>query len=241
MQIFGFEFRPKIWSTLLTIIIVALFVKLGIWQLHRYHYKKAIQDDFAARVNLAPQPLAVVLDQFQKNSDDFRFRPVIIKGQYDTHQILWDNRIVNSQVGYDVITPLKINDHSAVLVDRGFVPANAMREVIANIDAPTTRIAIEGLLSVPSKNFVLGPEIEAGETKWPVKVMRIDPNLLSQKLGYSLMPYLILLKPNQSNGFVRQWQMPNMMAERSLGYAFQWFAFAVTLLVIYFAMNSRRR
>ena len=66
--------------------------------------------------------------------------------------------------------------------------------------------------------------------------MRIDPPVLAHALQHPLLPYIILLSPNEVSGFSREWSPPQLFAERSLGYAFQWLAFAIVLIIIYIVM-----
>ena len=70
----------------------------------------------------------------------------------------------------------------------------------------------------------------------------IDYERLSDALGYQLLPAVILLDPQQPHGYLRDWRpgFGGFGPERHLGYAVQWFALALTLIVIYVVMNTRR-
>ncbi|MCD6047718.1 MAG: hypothetical protein K0S08_1365 [Gammaproteobacteria bacterium] len=235
MNFYRYRFAPPIWATLLTLVLLALFVKLSIWQWHRYHYKKAMQESYAAEMAASPVPLLTTENQQQIN-----FKHVIATGKYDPRQFLLDNRIHNGQVGFDVITPLKLTNNQVILVDRGFVAANASRQILQNINSPNQEIQITGFLTKPEKGFILGSIIEPAQSQWPYKIMSISPEILSKQLGYPLSANIILLAPQAPSGFLRQWSAPNLWADRSLGYCFQWLAFAVLLLIIYIVMNLKK-
>jgi surfeit locus 1 family protein len=235
MNIYRYRFTPPIWATLLTLVLLALFVKLSIWQWHRYHYKKAMQESYATEMAAPPAPLLS-----SNNEPQASFKHVIATGKYDPRQFLLDNRIHNGQVGFDIITPFKLANNQVILVDRGFVAANASRQVLQDINPPSQEIKITGFLTKPEKGFTLGSMIEPGQSQWPYKIMSINPEILSKQLGHPLSPNIILLAPQTPNGFLRQWSAPNLWAERSLGYCFQWLAFAVLLLIIYIAMNLKK-
>jgi surfeit locus 1 family protein len=51
---------------------------------------------------------------------------------------------------------------------------------------------------------------------------------------------LVLLDPNQADGYLRQWQPPGFPPIRHIAYAVQWFSLAAALVVIYFVTNLRR-
>jgi surfeit locus 1 family protein len=55
-----------------------------------------------------------------------------------------------------------------------------------------------------------------------------------------LLGYQLLLDADQAGGFVRQWGPRSMAPEKHLGYAVQWFGFAVTLVVMYVVLGMRR-
>ena len=51
---------------------------------------------------------------------------------------------------------------------------------------------------------------------------------------------LVLLDPGEPDGYVRHWSPPGFPPLRHIGYAVQWFALALTLLVIWVVTNLRR-
>src|SRR6202034_3263269 len=72
-----------------------------------------------------------------------RYAQVRLQGSYDgAHQFLLDNMSHNGQPGYEVLTPLRLNDGRIVVVNRGFVPLTASRrqlpDVRIDVTAPQT-------------------------------------------------------------------------------------------------------
>ena len=63
---------------------------------------------------------------------------------------------------------------------------------------------------------------------------------LAQELGYALLPVVLLLDPDQDQGFARDWTPLQFGPERNVGYAVQWFGLAAALLVIYLVVNTRK-
>jgi surfeit locus 1 family protein len=60
-------------------------------------------------------------------------------------------------------------------------------------------------------------------------------------LGEAVESRILLLDPGRPDGFEREWR-PSLGfgPERHLGYAIQWFALALTLVVIFIALSLKR-
>ena len=56
-----------------------------------------------------------------------------------------------------------------------------------------------------------------------------------------IQPFVIREEGAVRDGLVRDWEPPDFGIDRHYGYAFQWFALAVTILVFYAITRHRRR
>ena len=63
---------------------------------------------------------------------------------------------------------------------------------------------------------------------------------LEKALGLDLVPGLVLLDADQPDGFRRNWRPSDFGPERHIGYAVQWFALAITLVVLFLAWSFRK-
>jgi surfeit locus 1 family protein len=63
---------------------------------------------------------------------------------------------------------------------------------------------------------------------------------LRAALGRPLEDRIVLLDPEQPDGFVRAWQPSVFPPERHLSYAVTWFALAATVVVLFVALNLRQ-
>jgi surfeit locus 1 family protein len=99
------------------------------------------------------------------------------------------------------------------------------------------RRALSGRLDEwPRAGIKLAAGAEAG---WPRRVSFPSLAELEGALGRGLYPKLLLMDPAVADGFVRDWQPSGMAPERHVGYAVQWYALALTLLVIWVVVNLR--
>jgi cytochrome oxidase assembly protein ShyY1 len=63
---------------------------------------------------------------------------------------------------------------------------------------------------------------------------------LAVDLGRELAPRQVLLDPAVPDGYVRDWVVPGTPADRHLGYAVQWFAFAAVAAAIWLVLSVRK-
>ncbi len=64
---------------------------------------------------------------------------------------------------------------------------------------------------------------------------------MQAQLGAPLLPFVLRLSPHSEHGYVREWQTrTGLSPERHVGYAVQWFALAVALVVLCIWVAVRR-
>jgi surfeit locus 1 family protein len=156
---------------------------------------------------------------------------------------LIDNMVNTGRAGYFVITPFALTGGGRVLVNRGWVPLGASRA-----DRPAIAVAgdtrrVHGRAdNLPSPGIQLGTKDRLAPP-YPVVAAFPTHAELAQLLGESSWTKatdLVLLDPVEPDGYVRSWAPPGFPPMRHIGYAVQWFALALTLLVIYVVTNLRR-
>jgi surfeit locus 1 family protein len=227
------RFRPGLPATLFTAFFLPVLLALGAWQADRAGQKQALYDDFAA----GGEP--VVLDGTSPGLRALpRYTPVRAMGRYETaRQFLLDNMVEGGQAGYRVLTPLLMEDGGAVIVDRGWVPRDFAAAGPPPIEVPGDRRAVSGLLDFPPRpGIVLETTLAPG---WPKVVQFPTIDELSSALELELVPGLLLLDPSAPDGYRRDWRPSDFGPERHVGYAFQWFALALTLVILYLAWSFR--
>ncbi|MBI5041769.1 MAG: SURF1 family protein [Gammaproteobacteria bacterium] len=239
VRIGSYEFRLGLWLSVGGVLVLALLVSLGFWQLHRAEQKRVLLQAYGDRPSDSP----ILLGRDFVPTPDWRYRRAQTLGTYDAdHQFLLDNRVYQGQVGYYVLTPLRLaHTDLAVLVNRGWVPQGATRADLPALPAPTgSALSVEGLIDIPpEKTFVLG-EGEDRAPGWPKVLQQVRLNLQAQQLGVRLIPMILLLAPDQPAGFVREWKPVVFGPERHVGYAVQWFSLAAAWVILCFWASLRR-
>ena len=234
------RFRPRLLTTLLSIALIALFISFGQWQWN----KATIKGDLQTLLDTRSAEPAISMPVVPADAQAMRYRQVITRGHYETeHQILLDNRVHREQAGYHVITPLRIeNSEMRVLVNRGWLPALAEHSKTPQVATPTGLVEVSGMTIVPgTRYFTLGAEVAGGTSGWQKVWQNLDLSRYSKAVNFPLQPVIIQLSPaSTAGGFAREWPRPDERIERHVGYALQWWGFALATALIWLVVNFRR-
>lgn len=228
----GFRFRPARWPTIAFLLLLPLFLGLGFWQLDRAEQKRELIQQIRQAADADPLPIHEAMEDYH---DGTRVR-VEARGRFDSQrQFLLDNQIEDSRVGYRVLTPLRLNgSETALLVDLGWRPAPASRDQLPAIDTPDGARRIDGVLGPgPATGVRLGEALEGVEPDWPRRIQYVDYEALEAVLPYALFPAVLETEARLEG-------LTAFGPERHLGYAVQWFALGLALLVLYLVLNLRR-
>jgi surfeit locus 1 family protein len=234
--IFGYQFKPKLWLSIVTILALILFVKLGLWQLSRADEKDArhISLEYYAQ-----QP-AVTIPSILVNLEDYQYRQVEIRGYFNSeYSIFLDNKLHQGVAGYHVLTPLQLENSSMnVMVNRGWVSGGGDRSQLPEVITPEDRVEISGFIVAPTIKALSLSDEQVIDKVW----QNFDLDIYRLKTKLTLQPLLLLQQDNKiDDGLVRQWDKPESGSAKNLGYAFQWFSLAVATLIIYLVLNVKRK
>jgi len=216
----------------MAILIGITFVRLGLWQLDRAQEKQDMQ--LRSESAAAEAPLTSIDPDMWM--DDI-YRTVQLTGSFDwRRQFLLDNRTVDGQAGFDIITPYFFTDGQYVLVNRGWIGHNGDRKVVLP-DNSAAQADLTGLLANPSRGFTLGAATvpaSDGEPSWPVTLQFIDYGTIAAKLDkIPVIEGIVVADSGQPFSLRYHWKPVAGGAEKHLGYAFQWFAMLIALICLY--------
>lgn len=233
-----FSFKPSWLGFLILLVCVPTFIKLGLWQLNKAHLKQEIQNSY----NAAQDHLAQSFPQQVQDWSQWNYKKVKVSGHYETqYQILLDNQVEQSRGGFHVITPLKIEGRDEyVLVNRGWVAGTDNHSAVPDIQTPTDKLVVIGLVWQPSeKIFTL--ETAAQKTQWQTVWQHMDMKRYQTSVPITVLPVVIKLDAaSDAGGFVRNWQLPAEKIATNMGYAYQWFGFAIASVLIFLYTSIKR-
>ena len=134
-----------------------------------------------------------------------------------------------------VITPFRSSDNDDfLLVNRGWVPKDVFKVGAPLIGVDESRRTVRGLVGHLPRAGIRAGEAFEGSTDWPR--VAVYPNLdeIATELEEMVLPVVLLMNPDEDDGFARRWQ-PNIRGPMMhYGYAFQWLAMAVAVLALLF-------
>ncbi len=219
-------------------LAIILFSSLGFWQLQRAADKHALID----AIERGAQARAIDLPYAPEAFGELEYRRVRARGRFlRERQFLLDNRLLDGRVGYDVLTPLALDDGRTVLVDRGWIPAGPRRApqgpVAVDAAGPLT---VTGRIWRPDAGIALGRAVAEAQG-WPRTATRVDYEALEQALGRPLVPAVIRAEQGHPWALTRRPLKPAFGPARHYGYALQWFALALTVLVTTAVLRWRAR
>lgn len=236
-MIFRQMFSKSWWfTTVLVVAGAALCVRLGIWQLDRLDQRRT----FNTHVETMWAAPAINITGEATGLSEMEYRAVTAAGTYDfEHQIVLRNQYWKDEYGYHLITPLVLEDGKAVMVDRGWIPAEGN-------DAETDWRAydvnpeqtISGIIRLGQEKPDVGgrpdPTFEPGQTSMSVwnnvNIVRLDTQLPDD-----LIDVYIQLDPVDGDDVPPVPFQPEIEITEGphLGYAGQWFTFAALLFFGY--------
>lgn len=223
---------------LAVLIVFIILINLGLWQLRRLEQRRALNAEVLAGLN---QPV-VTLTGEAVDPDALHRRRVTVTGEYDNEEaIVIRNRPRNGQPGVHLVVPLRIaGSDQAVLVNRGWIPDQAPQPDDLRQYEMTGSVTVEGIAyrGQPRPDGFLVPTDptpepgQEGLTIW----FRVDIERIQDQVAAPLLPIFI----EQSLAADPTPEEPPLGAEAinltegsHLGYAIQWFSFALILAVTY--------
>lgn len=212
------------------VALSAVCVRLGFWQLDRLSQRRALNAMLASRLSDAPRPAFDVI----RDSATANYRRASATGTYDfANEFAIASRTRQGSPGVNLLTPLRIaGNDTAILVNRGWVYApDAMTVDFARWHEHTDASVTGYLLTVHSP----GKGAVTAATNARV-LRRLDSDSLKARLPYPVAPFYLVANNTPQHATAGD-STPARLTEPlldegpHLGYAFQWFAFAVIGLV----------
>ena len=230
------RFRFRTIPFVATLVLVALGILLGNWQVRRAAEKTALQARLTQRSALPP----LVLDGKPVDPAAVEYRRVIVTGEFVPNWPLFlDNRPFEGRTGFIVLMPFKIaGGDDVVLVARGWTPRDpAVHDRVPQVPTPGGRTTIEGLAILhPARVMELG---KAPPPRPGAIVQNVDPAGFAQASGLRTLPVLVEQTSPDGTGLTRKWPAPAVDVDRNKGYAFQWYALAA-MAFLFFVITGFR-
>lgn len=231
------------WVVLVAALALCLFTaRLGWWQLDRAAQKTAMQ---AALDQRSAQPPLPVVD-WPANAAQvaaYEHRRTQAQGVWlNEHSVYLDNRPLNGRSGFYLVTPLRLDDGTAVLVQRGWLPRDAAdRTRLPPLPPPSGLVNVAGRIAPALSRVYEFDSAASGAIR-----QNLDVVAYASESRLKLKPWVLIQEDNpgaERDGLMRQWPSPNLGVQKHHGYAFQWFSLSLLTagLYVWFQLLRPRR
>jgi len=217
----------------LTLVMLAVLLALGLWQVERLAWKQDLLARMEARRDATPLRISTKDDIAKLSQQAHDFHPAIVTGSIGAQAVFWFTQIENKPTGldrpdaagYHMLVPFTLEDGSAILLDRGFIPARLL-----DIPAPPPPTGLQNLAVIlrwPDGRGTFDNADDAARNLFYVR----DPKAIGAHWQRALPPMLAeAAKANESwpRGGQTRFSMPN----NHLQYAVTWFGLAIVLVIV---------
>ena len=220
--------------------LVTTLIALGTWQVYRLSWKLDLIARVDARVHAEPVAPPTRADWAKVNAADDEYRRVTATGTFENDKETLVAASTALGAGYWVLTPLRLADGSAILINRGFVPTDRRDPASrpeSEIDGPA---GITGLMRMTEPRGMVLRSNDPAADRWYSR----DVSAIAEKRGIAdIAPFFIDAEatPNAGGlpvGGLTVLDFPN----NHLVYAVTWYVLALMVagLLVYIARNEFR-
>lgn len=219
--------RRLLWPGLTTLAMLALAIGLGVWQVQRLAWKTALLTEIDRGEASAAIPLPDDPRPFQK----VRVEGWLRQDLAALYGIEVRSTRSGPTLGAFLLNPLERPGAPTLIVDRGWVPADAPRP------ADPVPAAIEGYVRPPERPARFG----AADDPAARRFYALDPAAIGASLGLSAVaPFtLVALGDAPAGTYPAPAQALPRPANNHFTYALTWFGLAAVLVAVFGVYASR--
>jgi surfeit locus 1 family protein len=243
--------RNRSWRSLLlpALLVFAVLIALGIWQIERKASKEALIAVLTERVAAPPQALPAAKDWTTLNRASDEYRRVKFTASFDNASealvfaaaTAFRPDVTNP--GDWVFTPARLNDGRLIVVDRGFVPDTRRDPKSRPQGQIAEPIEIAGALRWPDERHWFTPSDDPARNLWFTR----DPAGIAAAKGLDpkmVAPFYVEQEaPVPPGGLPQPGKLVIVLPDNHLQYALTWFGLAAVLAAVFgsWAATSGRR
>ncbi|MCP5362230.1 MAG: hypothetical protein H6908_06335 [Hyphomicrobiales bacterium] len=231
--------RRFIWFSLFSVLMLALFIALGTWQLQRLAWKEKLVAEVEMRKE---EPIITLTADLQDIPEEYRYVNLAGTCQY-IDSIRLQAKYYQGKNGFQYLVPVKLNDEVAVIVNLGWYPEKEVPLYTQNAGCEVKGIVRTRFKepmrflpqNKPEKNFWLWSNIpqlvsflQAKKTYSKIRFLPIIVQRIGETGNSTLYPIPLSTDYNYRNDHLQ--------------YAITWYALALVTVVMYlFFWRAQKR
>ena len=243
------QFQSSWFLLLCFILLFCVFLSLGQWQFNKAKQRQLLELEIDRLNRLStekPFTLSEADQHYNKVFQGLNDSHGHVQGQFLFQKhILLDNRIQNGQAGYEVLGFFDDHDDGIgphLVVNLGWHPfINNQRTPYPSVTLPSKPLTLTGRYHVPPSGLFTLNDKGLWESSSHLILPNLDLQYLSQDFQFNLYPFILRYAqsvPEIQLGapIINKWaplKEIGISADKHLGYAFQWWCFALILIGIY--------
>jgi surfeit locus 1 family protein len=219
-------------------------VRLGFWQLDRLDQRRARNASLTRAMALPVLELRDSAALVLAAPDSYLYRRVRVRGSYDAaREVVLRGRTDGGNPGVHLVAPLVFAADTAVMVNRGWVPAPDAVSVDPRAHAePGEREVVGILVAAPATDDAAPLDREVAGTRVHTFARLPLASLRASTPGALLPLYVQQLSGSPPpDSLPRRVPLPPPGEGPHLGYAVQWFSFAAIALIGLAVLLARSR
>jgi len=217
------------------IFITVLMLGLGLWQLQRLAEKEALIARIAESAARPPARLLPLTEAALRASGFMKFQ---VQGEFlHAHEMHLAARYYKNQLGYQLLTPLRLLDGRILLTNRGWVPTNLKDP------AKRPETLVEGvqyytvILRTDRDHTPFTPDHDIPDNIWFWR----DIATMKEVTGLDLLP--VSADIISTNADPEEFPIPGdgtfALRNDHLGYAITWFMVGLAAIAVFFFYHWR--
>ncbi len=226
---------PSLWPTAITLVAVVTTLGLGVWQVQRLFWKQALID--ARQTKSKARPLARLPIAFDPARHAFR-RAQVTGRFLHRKELYLGARSLNGNLGFHVMTPLKLADGSHLLVNRGWIPTSLKTASLRAAGQVRGQVTVTGYLREPQAPGWVTRDNKPGINMW----YYVDVAAMAAATALPRVRpfYLEVAADRNPGGYPIGGQTRLVLRNDHLQYVITWFSIAFTGMIIWYLWHRRR-
>lgn len=214
-------------------VLTILFVRLAVWQLDRLDERRTENALIEQRRDAPPEELGSLVASIGRDPAALNHRPVTVQGVY-RHDLEFFSvgRTYDDASGTLVATPLELADDTLIVVIRGLVPSGTPGPPAEGFAAPEGPVEVTGWIDDGEEPLRIGePDPVDGVIR---SISRIDLAYIDRWIDEGVLDVSIVLEaedPAATESVPIPIPLEELIEGSHLGYAIQWFGFAIIVMV----------
>ncbi len=229
------HFKPMLWPSIFSILIFAMLISFGTWQVKRLFWKEALIQDYLMQSKSNPITVPNELDKSSINE----FKSIMILGSFmHDNEIYITGKTYEGNAGFHVVTPFKMENNKLVLINRGWVSESYKNPDKRKFSLTKGLVKLKGIIRHPQQKGYFVPENDGKNGFW----FTIIPEQIFDHINITSNPiidnyYIDALRISKKLTLPIGVDGEPKFRNQHLSYAITWYGLALSLLFVYFSYH----